>query len=182
MPNQLKVDYVKRLQDSLTNSPHFVLINFGGATHHELEDLRQKLHAMSENTRLMVVKNSLFNVSLKKFNRRLNKLTEKDEALFSELTVGPSALLLLSADWIPGLKAVWDFAKSRDDVTFKIGLIDGVVYEKGGLSRLATIPSFEELLVKIIGSMKSPSARLTNSLKFNTSKFVYVLRQASQKN
>lgn len=181
MPSQDKINYVDSLHQALKDNPQFVLINFGGATHHELEDLRTKLFELSLETRLRIVKNSLFKVALAKLNRTA-KLMDHDsqELVVGEILRGPSALLFLPVDYLAALKAVWEFAKTREDVSFKIGFIEGAVYESTSLIKLANLPSFEELVAKIIGSFKSPQTRFVRSLQFNTSKLIYVLRQASQ--
>jgi len=44
---------------------------------------------------------------------------------------------------------------------------------------MAELPSKEELLGKIIGSMKSPMSKFVYALKFNTNKLVYILKQKS---
>ncbi len=89
--------------------------------------------------------------------------------------------LFLKDDVSVGLKTIFDFAKKDESVGFKVGIIDNVVYNGPDLTRIAQLPSKEQLIAKITGSMKSPMARTTRAMKFNMQKLAFVLNaKASQ--
>ena len=48
---------------------------------------------------------------------------------------------------------------------FKGGVVDGVVYDAAGIAAVASIPSREELLSKLLGSMQSPIANFARCMK-----------------
>jgi large subunit ribosomal protein L10 len=93
---------------------------------------------------------------------------------------GNSALLTLPADWAASLSAFYKFAKGEGNITFKVGVIDDKVYDKNELVKLALLPSREELISKIIMSLKSPQTRLVYSMKYNMQKLAYILRNANK--
>ena len=49
-----------------------------------------------------------------------------------------------------------DFAKDHKKLELKAGLVEGEIYDKAKLEQLASIPSKEVLIAKLLGSIKSP--------------------------
>ena len=62
----------------------------------------------------------------------------------------------LSADAVAAAKVLHDFAKTNDKLVLKAGSFDGKVLDKAGVQALASIPSREELLAKLLGVMQAP--------------------------
>ena len=92
----------------------------------------------------------------------------------------PSAVITFSKSWDKGLKAFYQFSKKEKTLGFKLGLVDNQIYSAEEIGRIAGLPSREELLGKIIGSMKSPMSKFIYALKYNTNKFVYILNAKSK--
>lgn len=76
------------------------------------------------------------------------------EELAAEMT-GP-LIYGISADPVAAAKVLNDFAKGNDKLVLKAGAYAGKVMDKAGLKELASIPSREELLAKLLGVMKAP--------------------------
>ena len=51
-----------------------------------------------------------------------------------------------------------DFAKDHKKLELKAGIVEGEVYDEAKIKQLATIPSKEVLIAKLLGSIKSPIA------------------------
>ena len=62
----------------------------------------------------------------------------------------------ISADPVAAAKVLNDFAKTNDKLVVKAGAYGGKVLDKVGVQALASIPSREELLSKLLGVMKAP--------------------------
>ncbi len=62
------------------------------------------------------------------------------------------------------------FAEKADKLELKAGVVEGTVYDQAGIKQIATIPSRDELLSKLLGSMKNP-----------ISNFARVLNQIAEK-
>ena len=92
-----------------------------------------------------------------------------------------TALVTLSDKWNDGLKALYLFTKKDATVSFKSSLLDKTIYDAEKTVQIAQLPSREELLSKIIGSMKSPMSKFVYALKYNTNKFVCILNAKSKK-
>ncbi len=62
----------------------------------------------------------------------------------------------ISQDPVAAAKVLADFAKTNDKLVLKAGCYAGSVMDKAGVQALASIPSREELLSKLLGVMKAP--------------------------
>jgi len=62
----------------------------------------------------------------------------------------------ISADAVAPAKVLHDFARSNDKLVLKAGSYSGKVLDKAGVQALASIPSREELLAKLLGVMQAP--------------------------
>jgi large subunit ribosomal protein L10 len=150
-----------------------------------MEEFRVKLldlyKGKDKKSELMVIKNSLFKVALAKLQKSDEKLSEEDSQMIQDLAKGQTMLLLMPDEWATVLKEVDAFAKAEEGVVFRAGRIEGNVYEQSGLQSLAKLPSKEELVVKIIMSLRSSQTRLVYGLQYNTIKLVNVLKNAGEK-
>ena len=62
----------------------------------------------------------------------------------------------ISEDPVAAAKVLNDFAKTNDKLVLKAGSYAGKVLDKAGVQALASIPSREELLAKLLGVMQAP--------------------------
>ena len=70
----------------------------------------------------------------------------------------------ISEDAIAAAKVVNDFSKSNEKLVIKAGSFDGKVMDKAGVQALASIPSREELLSKLLFVMQSPVSGFARAL------------------
>lgn len=181
MPSIKKVDYVNELSEKLAVHPNFAIVDFDSISHKALEELKNNLQ--ESDTRLQVIKNSLFEVALNRFNNK-NKVISDESAteLSNKALTGQSAVIFLGSDWLSGLQAFFKSAKPHEGVVFKGGVLDGVVYFRDKLDTLAQLPSREVLMTKILGSLRSPQYSLVRSLKWDVGRFVRVINAIKEKN
>ena len=71
---------------------------------------------------------------------------------------GPTAIAVSSTDETAAAKQLFNFAKKADKLQLKSGVVDGVYYDAANIGVIATVPSREELLGRLLGSMQSPVA------------------------
>ena len=105
-------------------------------------------------------------------------MSDEDSLRLQSLAKGQIALMLVQNDWHSALKTLKEFVKEDETVDFRAGFIDGIVYEAAGLEELANLPSKEQLIARLIGSLKAPQSRFVYSLQFNTTKLVNVIKNA----
>ena len=77
---------------------------------------------------------------------------------------GPSAIAISKDDATAPARILCKFAKDAKALELKAGVIEGAVYDVDGLTELSKIPSREELLAKLLGSMQSPITNLARVL------------------
>jgi large subunit ribosomal protein L10 len=77
--------------------------------------------------------------------------------------VGP-LIYSVSADPVAAAKVLNDFAKTNDKLVLKAGSYAGQVLDKAGVQALASVPSREELLSKLLYVMQAPVAGFVRAL------------------
>lgn len=177
MVAQKKQIQVQQLSEILKQSSNFILIGFENTPHQTLENLRKKLAPF--NTKLKVIKNTLLEKSLNKMANNHSLLREFKKKLLP--LKYPSALLIFKNNWDKGLKIFYDFIQKEKTLIFKLGLIDGQIYNSPQLLSLAQLPSKNQLLTNIVNSIKNPIHRLIFITQYNSNKLVYILKKISEK-
>jgi large subunit ribosomal protein L10 len=92
------------------------------------------------------------------------------EALSASLA-GP-LIYGIAADPVSAAKLLNDFAKTNDKLVLKAGALPGSLMNVEGVKALASLPSREELLAKLLGTMQAPIATFARTLNEIPTKFV----------
>ncbi|NGM86307.1 50S ribosomal protein L10 [Parapusillimonas sp. SGNA-6] len=92
------------------------------------------------------------------------------EELSAQLT-GP-LIYGISADPVSAAKVLAGFAKTNDKLVLKGGALPNNVLSQDGVKALATMPSREELLSKLMGTMQAPITQFVRTLNEVPTKFV----------
>ena len=80
---------------------------------------------------------------------------------------GPSAIAISTTDATAPARVLCKFAKEAPQLEVKGGIVEGTAYDASGIAEIAKVPSREELLSKLLGSIQSPItnfARVMNQL------------------
>ena len=176
MVNQIKKNQVDSILQLLEKSPNFLLVKIGKTTHQSLELLRRDLRKTG--SQIKVIKNTLFEKSINKIVLKKTIFNDLKKQFFPLKET--SALVTLSDRWHEGLRVLYLFSKKDSSLNFKLALLDNSIYSEEKTLQIAQLPSQEELLGKIIGSMKSPINKFVYAIKFNTNKLVYILQEKSK--
>lgn len=89
----------------------------------------------------------------------------------SDQLVGP-LIYGLSSDPVAAAKVLNAFAKDNDKLVLKAGAMANTVLDVNGVKALATMPSREELLAKLLGTMQAPIATFVRTLNEVPGRFV----------
>ncbi|MBW7960662.1 50S ribosomal protein L10 [Microgenomates bacterium UTCPR1] len=176
MATAKKKSQVELLGNILKESANFLIVEINKVSHKSLESLRRSLK--KNKSSIKVIKNTLFQKTIN---------LSADNPLFPELKKkffplkGSSALITLNPDWSEALKTIYDFIQKDKNLAFKFGLLDSSLYPSEDVENIAKLPGRNELIAKIIGSLKSPTSKLVYSMRYNTNKLVYILQSKSQK-
>jgi len=134
---------VAEVTEVIAKAQTVVLAEYNGIKVADLTTLRSK--ARDAGVFLRVVKNTLV--------RRA--VADTQFASLAEQMTGP-LIYSVSADPVAAAKVLNDFAKSNDKLVLKAGSYAGKVLDKAGVQALASIPSRDELLSKLLGVMQAP--------------------------
>lgn len=85
--------------------------------------------------------------------------------------VGP-LMYAISADPVAAAKVMSDFAKTNDKLVIKGGAMPNSLLDLNGVKALATMPSRDELLAKLLGTMQAPVTQFVRTLNEIPTKFV----------
>ena len=88
--------------------------------------------------------------------------------------VGP-LIYGMSSDPVSAAKVLNTFAKDNDKLVLKAGALPNTVFDENGVKALATMPSREELLAKLLGTMQAPIAQFVRTLNEVPGRFVRTL-------
>lgn len=89
----------------------------------------------------------------------------------SDKMVGP-LIYGISADPVSGAKVLSDFARTNDKFVIKGGAMPGSVIDANGVKALATMPSREELLARLMGTMQAPIQKFVSTINEVPARFV----------
>lgn len=81
----------------------------------------------------------------------------------------------ISQDPVAGAKVLAEFAKDNELFVIKGGAMPNVLMSPTDVKALATMPSREELLAKLLGTMQAPMAKLVRTMNEVPGKFVRTL-------
>lgn len=81
----------------------------------------------------------------------------------------------ISTDPVTAAKVLNDFAKGNDKLVVKAGALPGSVLDAAGVKALATLPSREELLARLMGTMQAPVAQFVRTLNEVPARFARTL-------
>lgn len=154
-PQTYKVEAVQQFQEAVQEAGDLFFVGYQGLSVAEITDLRKKL-SVTEAT-LKVVKNTYSRLALKGAGKELP----------SEWLTGATAIVLCYGESSPVAKALVDFAKEMEIFELKGGYIDGETYDVKSVKSYSAMPTKDELIAKMMGSMNAPvtnTALLLNNI------------------
>ncbi len=152
---ELKKPVIDEISAYIKDAQSVVLVDHRGLTVEQDTNLRRQLREAG--VIYKVYKNTMMNFAFK--GTDCESLTPYLE--------GPSAIAISKTDATAPARIVCKFAKDAPALEVKGGIVEGTKYDAQGITEIAKIPSKEELLSKLLGSIQSPIAnfaRVMNQL------------------
>ncbi len=165
-----KIEVLNDLVNRFKESNHFIFTEYKGLTVEQMNELRKKLR--DANSEIKVIKNSLAKRAVKEV-----KLDLKEEWF-----KGPIAVIFCNGDdFTKPTSIAYNFSKDNEVFKLRLAYFDNKVYESDVLKEIASLPSREELLARLVGILNSPITSLVFTLKSVLSKFVLTLKAIEEK-
>ena len=143
------VDEIKALLDGAAGA---VVVDYRGLTVEQDTKLRKQLREAGVTYK--VYKNTLVN--------RAIQGTEFEG--LKDVLEGPSAFAVSTEDATAPARILAKFAKTAPALEIKAGVVEGTFYDAEGMKAIAAVPSRDELLGKLLGSIQSPITNLARVL------------------
>jgi large subunit ribosomal protein L10 len=150
---ELKQPIVEEIKAQLDGAQSAVLVDYRGLTVEQDTKLRRALR--EADVTYKVYKNTMVRFAIDG--------TEFD-ALKDQLE-GPNAIAISKTDATAPARILAKFAKEAEALEIKGGVIEGTFYDAAGIKAISSIPSREELLSKMLGSLQSPIANFARVIK-----------------
>ena len=157
-----KKEVVAEVSTRLAKAKSVILAEYRGLPVEAITVLRAR--ARKDGVYLRVLKNTLA--------RRAVQGTPFEK--LADQMIGPLAYGI-SDDPVAAAKVLHAYAKENDKLVIKGGAMPGQVMSAKEVGQLATLPSREELLSKLLGTMQAPIAKFVQTLNEVPSKFVRTL-------
>jgi len=151
MDRDEKKKEIDGLYEELKRARNLFLTGFQGLTVSQDTELRRAIR--STGSKYKVVKNTLA--------QRASQGTEAEP--LREKFTGSSAVAYNDKDPVALAKALTTYAKNNPLFVFKAGIVEGRVVDLGSLEQIASLPSKEELIAKLMFLLNSQAQRLASA-------------------
>lgn len=159
-----KKDILEKFSQGLEESKSSVFVNFSRIPVKEIDSLRQK--CKESGAKYAVAKKTL----LKKALAEKGFSGAEDQDLSGEV-----ATIFGFNDEVTPAKLVSEFIKTHENMKILGGILENNLIDAEKVKALSKLPSKEELLAKIVGSIAAPMSGLVNVLQGNIRGLVYTL-------
>ena len=147
-----KQPLVQEIATLLKEAKGTVIVDYRGLTVEQDTRLRKQLR--EANVTYKVYKNTMIHLAAQG--------TEYE--VLDPMLEGPTAVAVSSEDATAPARVLYNFAKTAPVLELKGGVVEGAFYDANSIKEIATIPSRDELLGRLFGSLKSPIGNLARVL------------------
>lgn len=147
-----KQEKIQEIKEAALKAKVAIVSDYRGLTVAEITDLRRRLQ--QENGDLTVMKNTLAKIAFK----------GTDFEGLDEHLKGPSAIAFGFGDQVSPAKVLTKFIKDKKKTEIRGGMLDGKVLSLEQVKDLSNLPSKEELIAKMLGSINSPASGIVYAM------------------
>jgi len=160
-----KQKIIENLKEKIARQRIMIFVDFTGLKVKDLSGLRRQLK--KTDGEIKVAKKTLLRIAFK----------EKNLELDTKKLSGEIALVFGYQDIILPTKTTWQFSLANPNLKILGGFLESKFVETEKIIELAKLPTREELLAKLVGSISAPISNLVNVLQGNIRNFVYIISQ-----
>lgn len=168
LTRQQKETRIAQASKDLSQATAVVFMAYDALPASDTEELRGKLHAEGVAMRVLP-------------KRLLKKVLEQAKIEFDPLTHEGQLAILWGSDATAPARILHQFAKKHEQVRLVGGLLEGALLELARVESLAVLPSRQELLGQLVGTIAGPLRGLQAVLTGVPRKSVYVLAAIAKK-
>jgi large subunit ribosomal protein L10 len=169
MPKPQKVQAVQEIAADLKATDVYYFVDYRGLTFAEATELRARLRAVDASFK--VVKNTLAKIAAR----------EAGVEGLDGLLEGPTAIVYCHGDPVRAAKVVQDFIREKKKAVIRGGKLQRSLLATADVEALATMPSREQLIAQLVGTIAAPLTGLVRVLSGPIRGLVVVLSQVEEK-
>lgn len=160
-----KQQIVEDLTKKISKTKSVVLVEFTGTNTAQIGEVRRELK--KNDAELKVAKKTLVNLALEKNNFKIDLDQFKTQV----------AVALGYGDEVSAIKVLDKISKKTKTLKMLAGLVGKDYFDQKSILALAKVPSRDELLAKLVGTISTPISGFANVLQGNIRGLVQVLGQ-----
>ena len=164
-----KIELVKGLTEKIKVAKSAVFVDYKGLKVKDSTDLKKSLRA--EGVHYVVVRKTLLDIALK--NAGIEGISIKGME-------GQVAIAISNTDEVAAAKIIDIFAKTNENIKFLGGVLGTQIMSAAEVKALAKIPSKQQLLGQLVGTLNAPISGFVNVLAGNLRGLVQVLNAISE--
>ena len=164
-----KEEIVKELTEDIKSSKSIVFADFKGLAVKDMTTLKKQLK--KEGSNFKVIKKNLIGIAL---------ANAKKSGVDMKKMEGQIAISISPQDEVSSAKIINDFSKGNDAVKILGGMLGEKSMDADEVMALAKLPGKDELLAKLVGTLKAPISGLVNIFQGNQRNLVQVLRAVAE--
>jgi len=174
MNKEEKAEGVKEIKELIQDSEAMYLTDFSGLTVEEVNELRKEFY--KSGVKYKVVKNTLTVRALQetdKYSRHLEKLTD--------ILNGPTGIVFAYDNPVSPAKIIKKFFDKIERPKLKVAIVEDELYDSKKLNTLAALPTKEEVIAGILGSLNSPASGIVGSINAAMRDLFSVIEEVAKK-
>src|SRR5438309_845853 len=152
MNREQKAAAIDEIAAQIEGAQAILAVDYRGISVPQVAELRGGLR--DADTTFRVVKNSLTE----------RAADQSGAELLKPLLVGPTALAFVRGDVASAAKAIADYGRATQLLSFKGGLMDGAALDVDQIRALSRLPSRQVLYAQLVGVVSSPVTGLVRSM------------------
>lgn len=166
---QRKKEIVNELVNNFSSAKAIVITDYRGITVEQDTEMRSAFR--NAGVEYKVVKNTLTKIAV-------------DEMGLEELNpylVGPTSIAYSNTDPVAPVKVIDEFSRKFDNLEIKVGVVEGKIVDVDEIKVIASLPSREVLISRVLGGLNSPITGFVNVLNANIRGLVVALNAIAEK-
>jgi len=158
-----KQKILEELKEKIARQKAMIFVDFTGLKVKDLSNLRKKIKMVGDE--IKVAKKTLLELALKsaKLETEIKKIP------------GEIAVVFGYKDEVSPAKTVYQFSKENQNLKILGGFLENKFREAQDFVTLAQLPTREELLAKLVGSISAPASNFVSVLQANIKGLIYAL-------
>ena len=166
---EAKKQVVEEIKDKLSKSKSVAFASYNGLT--VKEDTQMRRDFKKNGAEYKVYKNKLLLLALNELG-----INGAEEFLH-----GTTAVAFSYDEEVPGAKIACETAEKTKKLTVKFGLLNGNFVESKDIEALAKLPSKDQLIAKLLGTLLAPASALVRVLNAPTQGLAIALKAIAEK-